>query len=99
MSKAEKRNTVRYCDHHIVILDDIDLLVQPSNARLSSHSTQRGLQNVATTIHLQYVGHDELIPLWVHVNTIQRPRLAFSRHADEVEEAVSRRGLINKFVS
>jgi len=59
----------------------------------------RRLENIRTTVDLQQIGHDEPIPLRVHVNSIRRPRLSFSGHADQVQEAVSQRGLVNQFVS
>jgi len=62
-------------------------------------STSRGGENIRTAIELQQIGHDEPIPPRVHVNAIQRPRFSLSGHADEVQEAVSQRGMINQSVS
>lgn len=51
-------------------------------------NVSRGRENIGTAIDLQQIGHDEPIPLHVHVNSIQRPRLTVSGHANEIQEAV-----------
>ena len=56
-------------------------------------------ENVSAAVDLQQIGRQEAIPARVHVNAVQRPRLAFGRHAHQVEEPVVQRDTIDQLVS